>query len=622
MKENTENTNTEAKAYSKPQKGNPLKLYRQYNTYQALIDVYPQNGLDAEQVHSKVILYVMKWYRERILQSAGEDHPEIAAFGEELKHSYPDPEDYKSFAKEDIMSIEPQPFSDVKAVYDSEKKVFKLRLYEPDNGAEKKGIVGRAFTTEISIYMNDKKAVIGTRVSCREPEENTEDAAAFRPAYIRAMFLDKELLLTEAGIDKDYAFSEEPVMLNGKSEKDCRRLVEELLLSDRRNMPVIFVPGSIYEDESLKEETDKKTISLLGYCHVVVWKDSAGKLFGKCMDSQELVEVANEGQIIYYRKPGFVSFYEDVTAEVLTAVSDAGHREPIRKEFDFTGCDFELYSVHRASDGNLEEEYQRLSEELQQERNRLSEIRKDGEQTQLKLKKVEEENRKLDKANIEASRNEARASLENEKIKGINRELKTKIDELTGKNLMYEKMLNAREDSIKQKYEPLLNFPSFDIQSKAEILAWIRKYYSDVLIVHSTAEDSFFKDQRNVDFRAFCMMIHYIAGFTRSMNDGMDFERANDNSRGYDPDNAGYKVEPASTGSAGATVIHRDKYTINISEYTGDPKDAKTVMDLHIGRGKGRGEDMIRIYGYYCSKLKKFIIGKMLEHLPTNKDAH
>ena len=602
-------------------KGNPLKLYRQYNTYQALLDVYPQGDLTVEQTFCKVILYVMKWYRERIMQSEGELRPEIKEAAEELKKLFPEPEEHKSFNTKEAVSVNPYSFSDVKAVYDAEKKLFKLRLNEPDNGAEKTGVIGRSFTTEVCVYPGEKAVVIGTRVSCREPEENTEDAAAFRPAFIRAMFIDDELLLTEAGIDKDYAFGNEAVVLNGKSEKDCKRIVEQLVSSDRRNMPVIFVPGSLYEEE-LKEEIDKKTISLLGFCHVIVWKDSAGKLFGKCMDSQELAEVADEGQIIYYRKPGFVSLYENVTKEVINSINLVGHREPIRKEFNFGDCDFEFYTLFDSGNENLAEENNRLSEELQQVRNRLSETRKDAENLQLKLAAVEEENKRLDKANSEASRHEARASLELDNIKGKNCELKSQIDDLKRNNLMLETMLNAGVDAEKKKYEPLINLPPFDLRSKEDIMGWIEKYYSDVLILHSTAKDSFYKDQRNVDFRSFCMMIHYLAGFTRSMNEGAAFEKANEMARGYDVENSGYKVEPASTGSAGATVVHRDKYTINIFEYTGDAKDAKTIMDMHIGRGKGRGDDMIRIYGCYCSKIKKFVIGKMLEHLPTNKDAH
>ena len=45
-------------------------------------------------------------------------------------------------------------------------------------------------------------------------------------------------------------------------------------------------------------------------------------------------------------------------------------------------------------------------------------------------------------------------------------------------------------------------------------------------------------------------------------------------------------------------------------------------MDLHIKSGKGSDVNMIRIYFYYSSELKKSVIGYMPGHLPTRKQAH
>ena len=82
MEKDTEKLNPASDHNKTVRKGNPLKLFRQYNTYQSLLDIYPQKGLTVEQVHSKVILYVMKWYCERVELSAG-GHPEIIAFVDE-----------------------------------------------------------------------------------------------------------------------------------------------------------------------------------------------------------------------------------------------------------------------------------------------------------------------------------------------------------------------------------------------------------------------------------------------------------------------------------------------------------------------------------------------------------
>ncbi len=78
----------------------------------------------------------------------------------------------------------------------------------------------------------------------------------------------------------------------------------------------------------------------------------------------------------------------------------------------------------------------------------------------------------------------------------------------------------------------------------------LTEYYSDKLIIHDNARKSFLKDNRNLDWRMFCMMIHYLAGYTECRNEGA---KSTDKTvaRDYDPDGYGFVCTPTSTGSSG-----------------------------------------------------------------------
>ena len=115
------------------------------------------------------------------------------------------------------------------------------------------------------------------------------------------------------------------------------------------------------------------------------------------------------------------------------------------------------------------------------------------------------------------------------------------------------------------------------------------------------------------------MMIHYLVGYTECRNEGA---KATDKTvaRDYDPDGYGFVCTPTSTGSSGSKNIYSDEYTINISEY--DNKEDNVSLDMHIAKGKGRGDDMIRIYFYYDANIKKSIVGYMPDHLKTRSIPH
>ena len=243
-----------------------LVFFKQYNTYQALLSVYPSGTLTVSDTFSKVILYIMRWFRNRLRDEAFEAYPEIAF----MRDDYPEPEKYAGFDIEQVANINGLDFIDFETAYLPDKNAWVVSLIEPDNGQEGKDLQGRTFTTEIFVYRQEESVALGIREGCREPKSNEEDAFGFRPGFVRDIFFDDDLTVGEYGVDRDYAFEHGAYRLNGKSAEACRKLYEGLIESPFRQMPVLFVPDEYYKNNA--EEVVKKTESLLGYCHVVVWE--------------------------------------------------------------------------------------------------------------------------------------------------------------------------------------------------------------------------------------------------------------------------------------------------------------------------------------------------------------
>lgn len=604
-------------------KSTSLVFFRQYNTYQALLDVRPGNGLSIDGCFSKVVLSIMTWFKSRLKEDAFEDFPQISF----LRDEYPEPENFEEFHIENTKNINGLDFIDLETAYLPNKNAWLYRLMEPDNGNERKDIKGRVFTTEIMVYKLKKAVVLGIRESCREPRTNTEDASVYRPSFVRKMFGDADLTLSEYGLKPEYAFDVKPVFLNGKSVKDCERIVRDLIASECRQMPVIFVPEAFYNEHAAK--VDATTDSLLGFGHVVVWQNSAWKLFAQVMENEELAEVAAEGQIIVYRTNYLMEYpaeyYEADEESVLDRINAKMHKEPLRKLCDYKEFEFKpsWWEVSRsdghgsdASDLDLKEAYEneidRLKQQIRERDRDIDELKTENESLR----------KETDDLHDEISRDAIALSKKNENIEN----LEDKIDDLKEKNRELEGKLTKRvlevvglKESEKERYTPLINLPSFGPDKAAEFIGWIRKYYPEELIVLPSAEKSLADDKRNVDYHRLCMMIHYLAGYTKNRNAGglaLDPLVARD----YDPEEAAYKVTPVSSGAMGATEMHKSKYTV---VYKGaDGKKQEGLLDLHIKYGKGGDSNMIRIYFHYSPELGKSIIGYLPGHLPTSKDGH
>ena len=567
-----------------------LVFFKKYDTYQALLEVMPKDDLSVKDCFSKVVLYIMRWFRNRLGEEVFEKYPDIS----HLKTDYPMPEDYASFRIENVHNIEGLNFLDLEALYLPKRKAWLFKLDEPDNGQERKDVQGRVFRTEISVYLEDNRVVLGIRESCRELETNIEDAFGYRPGFVRDIFYDEQLIIGEQGLGVDYAFGVKPIKLNGKSKEACDTAYNDLIASENRQMPILFIPGDFYKAH--RKEVNEKTASLLGYCHVVVWESTCRKLFEIIMENVELADVAEEGQLIYYRntaKQDYSNDYYDGNAEnVLSEIKLAAQHEPIRKRCDFKDYLFEP-SLEDLLTGNEEDEEKAIAEErrrlaeVKELRQRLGDYERDNDILQRQIDKLNTENRKYDKDHIKDTADLAKQAVEISELENQIAELKESMFRLDAQVMQKDVIIRGQQREEKERTLPLLNFPQFDKDKKENILAWINEYYSDVITVHPGAEKSFMDEDRNIDWHKLCMMIHYLAGYTKYRNDGglaVDPHAA----REYDPEDASYKVDPVSSGQ-GATEMYKDKYTITV-------EGEEVLLDMHIKSGKGSDSNMIRIY--------------------------
>ena len=619
-----------------------LLLYRQYNTYQVLLEAYPRKGLDVDKCFSKVILYIVNWFKNRLGEEAIESIDEIRF----LKTYYPSVDSYTDFDIAKVPDINKLSVIDVKTAYSDKDKSWVFELVEPDNGNEQKDIHGRTFITQILVYKKEYTVVFGVRTTCKEPSHNTEDADVYRPGFIKAIYGDPDIELSEAGIPYEYRFMDTPIILNGKSSQECSAIYTGLIANPKRQLPVVFIPGSLYEkDEETKQMLNGRTRSYLGFAHVVVCTRSNQKLFRNEMNDLELLEVSTEGQVILYRsnpgralvvEPVYIDPNEDDPGMDIDNTKDESEFErldyivkksdPLRRNYDFEEYSFTakawdlqklIESIEK--DSNDSEQVKAVLAENDSLRADIEEKKRDNAELQRRINEYELSKKRIEKQYYEASASAARMEKIANELQEEYKKVKDQAQRYESICLTYEKIINGAKELAREKFRPLIHFPKFEMSGKEEILDWIEEHYTKTLIVHPNARKAFLKDNRNLDWRCLCMMIHYLAGYTMFRNDGGSVI-SSDAARDYDPDGYGFKCEPVSSGAGGSKKMYEDKYTIDISEYNSNKSDE--VMDLHLAQGKGRGDDMIRIYFYYDPDIKKSIIGYMPAHLPTRSDPH
>ncbi len=590
-------------------------LCKQYLTYPALMRIRPVGEHEEGDCFAKVVLYVMNWFLERLTKPMGTIPPEV----EEYRKMYPTVENYREFSWDALKDIREVQFLDMELLCYKEEYLWSMTFMEPDNGLEGKFVQGRFFKTEIAVRKEGDTAVLGLRQSCREPSGIMEDAKVIRPGLIRALYLDETLSLGEYGLQPEYDFAENPVFLNGKSASECQKIYDELLASEHRQLPVLLVPEAIYTEQ--QATIQRATMSLLGFGHVVVWKDSCQKLFRNTMDMEQCIEPAEACKLLILYKDFHTEDGVEV-CELQKKYLDIIKNHCLRMDFDYGEFEFrpkaELVNLQDLikENGNeiilTREEYETLQDEIASFEESYSAVQMENNDKKAQIKKLEGENHTLfsTQKRYEEERDRARAEMEEAKRESA--QCKAEAERL-------QKQIGGMIEAEKERSRALMAMPKggLDWDSKKEILDWIEKYYSQWIEVLPAAVKAFKSNNNAIDWHRFCLYIHYLSGYTKHRNAG---GRPEDESglRMYDPEDMAIRIDQTDRGQ-GATEFYEEDYTIEVDEGNGPEKK---IMDKHIKYGKGRGDNPIRIYFYYSEVNKKSYIGYMPGHLATRKDAH
>ena len=131
----------------------------------------------------------------------------------------------------------------------------------------------------------------------------------------------------------------------------------------------------------------------------------------------------------------------------------------------------------------------------------------------------------------------------------------------------------------------------------------------DYLIIHPKARRSFEACSRNIDYKRLCLMLYYLAHYTRLRNENKDESINLDEAlRPYDLEDMNLSVT-----SVGDVTYYKSAIKIKIHNYDGSVR-GEQYMPLHI-KSDVNPRSLIRIYFLYHKPIGKSIIGYMPDHI-------
>ena len=594
-----------------------VRPYSQYYTYQAYFQLFPRDAISEDECFAKSILYVTDWIRGRITPSGGE--------APEFLSAYPPAADFRSFDTDDISDIDQGKDFDIRIVFDNDRRIWAMRLFELSSNSK---VRGQSFVTEVTVSRAEGSVLMAIRTTCREPVRSTL-AKVYRLSYIRhGLLQDDDIILTEAFTAPEYPINGRAVSVNGKSKEACEHFCSRMLANPRRQFPLVLVSDPSLCDEHM-DDIDAFAWDLAGHAHVTVLSSGPNKLCYSVLSDRELGDSLKEKGLAFavfdacpdeegsLPEPRLFHF-SDPEQELKDVFEEArddliGHQRG--QTYDFSGTEF--YSKVRISKmmaltGGGEDHYQMVLEALVSEQTEKLEAAEANEaRLTIELQKEKSKNAELTKMNNKLLSDQEKAELSRS---DSNSELAERL-KATEEALEAEKA-RSRELSrpFTEDHSALLNMPLTD--DRDAILKWIEDSYcgdDGCLILHDRAKDSFRRDKTGRDFRRICLMIHYLYGYTRFLNEGNDPVTANQKAASYDVLSNRFEATRSSSAE-GALRNYRSDYTIDISAYDPSRKDA--LLDFHLKKGKGMDSDSIRIYFCYDSEIGRSIIGYMPDHLP------
>ena len=589
----------------------PMKIKRNrlYPTYQILLDVYPENGITAEGCFSKVILYIMEWIRKKTDDG----------FGIDALSSFPPVENYNSFRIEDAPVIKCDTPLKLRTYYFDKCFAMKFTERNPDFNGE--------FITNISVSLKEGTVLLAVRTECRQPEGETE-AKSMRPWYIGQMIDDKDLTLTEAGIQKDFKIKRGVLSVSGKSNEDLKKLFDGLVNNPERRMPVMFFP--MPEEGFGIEEIDDQAGHIMGFYHSVVIDRSYNKFFRTIMPASEYIEYLSGYQAVLHidSKENGENVFVCIPCDEILAdhLRDLRGKEPLGRNIDFSGVRFlsELYNafyqneIKKAKeDGNdavIIESLSRQNAELQDQLSADDRDLKDKDTTISRLQtELDQKENSLNRVIREKERGEKDAQ---DKIDKANNRVEQMEKDLQAANMRI--MASENMAGFNDELTDLLigSVSLFGGDEKENYIKWVDQYYKDTIILHDKAREAIRKDNTPRNWNDICQATHYLSSVVRILSKGnINMQDAGVAATNYCRKLKGFQV----TGSMSDTTknMYGDKYTIDIAACHGRSGPEPVYLDEHIKIGVD-AEKLTRIYFYYDGELKKAIIGYLPGHLPTS----
>ncbi len=178
----------------------PLALLktRSYPAYQFLGHIR-YDGRSAGECMNYVILTVMSWIRQKLGN---------LTFPEELLS--PDSSEYMNTSLENFCSFHFHEGIHIDITCLPDDGIWTLHIKEPDTETTtRKAVIGRFFMTEVALKLVEDLVHFAVRIDVLDPMEGVAEVDyAFRPAFMRSLFSNKKLRITQVDLlryDESYS---------------------------------------------------------------------------------------------------------------------------------------------------------------------------------------------------------------------------------------------------------------------------------------------------------------------------------------------------------------------------------------------------------------------------------
>ena len=612
-----------------------LMNFSEYNTFQGFYKITSgdkDQGLD--RAFNKCILFIVDWVRSRIEANNHYDEAEIR-----FLYDYPVPGEllalgYDVFENEDFHLKRAKTQFDIAIFALKEFGEWTIRVREPNNQTDQAHL-DWLFTTDIALKMEENYVFLAVRTKCKESHHHSDKALIYRTAFLRSLFEDESLIISEGGISShDYPMNMRRLKIerSGNAKKDDYEFLK-VIKDPGRQMPIVFCPSILDEaDEKDAFRIIKLSEHMSGEAYVVIDEQKNGykDLFKERMtdilmqvglSSNDAMEMIKTNYL--YIEPRsenekYKWFPMDPAISDIEEMSKA-HEGTIKKELkgvenhvyetfyrrndtdkpDYDHGDVLYYSELWSEYINNSDDSKRLEEALaakQDAEQRLKELTESHEENvSAKVEEVVKEySEKLEEGfKREMQSEKARFEEQLRKKEALIDEQRAAIDENKKRiEELEEKLRKSYDYSLENEKLAYLNRFWSKSYKKGALTDWVEENMSDLIVLHGDAVDSYKKwgyPKEDIVRNAFILLY---ADEMRSAGNITDeqFEaiRTDKTLSVFDIDRSGEDGK---------------KHPVN-----GHDLDYHVVYSAHTA-------DMFRIYYYRDKNLGKIVIGYIGKHL-------